>query len=100
MARDRLVAEAADPPAITALAADAGVHPSHFIRTFRRHVGVRPGYFVHQVRIARACRMLADPANSLRDIATATGFADQSHFGRVFRRVMGATPARWRKDQQ
>ena len=99
-ARDRLIDEAASPPAIGDLAREAGVHPCHFIRTFRRHVGVRPGQFLHQVRIARACALLMNRALTLADIADATGFADQSHFGRIFRRVMGTTPARWRRDRR
>ena len=39
-ARERLTEEAAAPPEIGALARDVGVHPSHFIRTFKRYVGV------------------------------------------------------------
>ncbi len=99
-ARDRLIDEAAHPPAIGDLAREAGVHPCHFIRTFRRHVGVRPGQFLHQVRIARACGLLMNDSLTLADIAASTGFADQSHFGRIFRRVMGTTPARWRRDRR
>lgn len=95
-ARDRLTVDPIDRPSITALAAEAGVHPSHFIRTFRRHIGVCPGTFVHQLRVDSACRLLQDRELSLAEIASRTGFADQSHFGRVFRRVMGTSPGAWR----
>jgi AraC family transcriptional regulator len=40
--------------------------------------------------------MLQDENCSLTDIALATGFADQSHFTRAFRRVLGVTPGNWR----
>lgn len=95
-ARDRLTHDPVDRPSITALAAEAGVHPSHFIRTFRRHIGVCPGTFVHQLRVDTACRLLQDRDLTLSEIASRTGFADQSHFGRVFRRVMGTSPGAWR----
>ena len=40
--------------------------------------------------------MMQSPENSLSDIALACGFADQSHFTRVFGRIVGSSPKAWR----
>jgi transcriptional regulator GlxA family with amidase domain len=47
-------------------------------------------------RITRACAMLRTTRASIVDVALRVGFFDQAHFTRVFRRVMGDTPARYR----
>jgi AraC-like DNA-binding protein len=52
------------------------------------------------MRIDRARTMLADASSSLADVACATGFADQSHFTRVFSRVVGMSPGAWRRWQK
>lgn len=65
-------------------------------RLFRRHFGVSPHeYLVHQ-RVKHARSMIARRA-ALADIASASGFADQSHMTRHFTRTMGVTPGQWRK---
>jgi AraC-like DNA-binding protein len=43
--------------------------------------------------------MLTDAGASLADVACATGFADQSHFTRVFSRTVGMSPGAWRRSQ-
>jgi AraC-like DNA-binding protein len=79
------------------IAAEAGVHPGHLATAFRRHFGCTIGEFVRRQRIALACRTLAESDTSLADVALGAGFADQSHFTRVFRRQLGLTPAAYRK---
>ena len=78
------------------LADEAGVHPSHLLRVFRMREGCTPGEFVRRRRIAFACRRLSDTREPLAAIALAAGFADQSHFCRVFRRRMGIAPSAYR----
>ncbi|HKA91351.1 MAG TPA: helix-turn-helix transcriptional regulator [Haliangiales bacterium] len=96
-ARDRLAAQAIDPPSLVAVAADVGVAPVRLARTFRRAYGESPGDFVRRERIRRACDLLADPEASLAQVAADLGFSDQSHFTRVFRRLVGITPGAWRR---
>ena len=43
--------------------------------------------------------MLVDATASLADVACATGFTDQSHFSRVFTKIVGTTPGAWRREQ-
>jgi AraC family transcriptional regulator len=50
------------------------------------------------LRIEWATARLRDSRSSLSEIALSAGFADQSHFTRVFRRATGLTPARFRDD--
>jgi AraC family transcriptional regulator len=75
----------------------AGVHPAHLGRVFRRHYGCSVGEYVRRMRIDLAARELAESGRSIADIAAHLGFADQSHFSRVFVRLIGLTPARYRK---
>lgn len=63
----------------------------HFIRQFKKGVGLTPHHFQIQNRIRKAQKMLPD-ALSLTDVALATGFYDQSHFIRHFRKMLGMTP--------
>ena len=77
------------------LASLAGLHPHHLVRAFGKRYGVPPHRYRRLLRIELAKQRLSrgDP---LSDVALATGFYDQSHFGRHFRRVVGTTPGRYR----
>jgi AraC-like DNA-binding protein len=66
--------------------------PWHFTRSFRRRFGVAPHRFQTWMSIDLARRLLTASVSSL-DVALSTGFADQSHFIRSFKRVVGTTPA-------
>jgi len=78
------------------LAREAGVHPVHLSRIFRRCVGEGIGEHVHRLRVRTACERMLDPYASLAEVSFAAGFADQSHFTRSFRRITGMTPAAFR----
>ena len=96
----RLREEFSAPPTIAALAAEAGVHRSHFVRVFRRHMGCTVSDFVRQLRIDWACGELRRREGpSLSDLALAAGFADQAHFSRAFKRITGRTPRAYRVGQ-
>ncbi len=81
----------------THLAAMAGKSTAGFIRAFRRWVGETPIHFVLQTRIRKACQLLLDPDLSMDTIARITGFSDRYHFGHVFKKQTGLTPAKYRK---
>jgi AraC family transcriptional regulator len=78
------------------LAREAGVHPVHLSRVFRRCVGQGISEYVHHLRARAACEQMLSPETSLADISFSTGFADQSHFARSFRSITGITPAVFR----
>lgn len=81
---------------IAELADRVGVHPVHLSRTWRRFRGCSIGEAVHRARIEAACRRLAEGAPSLADVALEVGFADQTHFTRVFKQCTGMTPGTYR----
>jgi AraC family transcriptional regulator len=55
------------------------------------------GTYLREVRVRRAAARLATGNESIADIALAVGFADQSHLHRWFVRLIGETPARYRR---
>jgi AraC family transcriptional regulator len=81
---------------IADLADVAGVDPSHLARAFRAHYGTTAGAYLREIRVRRAADALARSSAALSEIALDSGFADQSHFTRVFSAVHGLTPRRWR----
>jgi len=74
------------------LAQVTGKSRFHFSRLFRRSVGTAPYRYVMERRIARALGLLRHSGLPVSEIAVATGFADQSHLNRSFRRAYGTTP--------
>jgi AraC family transcriptional regulator len=67
-----------------------------FNRTFKASFGCTPGQYVRRMRVARAQNLMTASGDPLCQIATESGFADQSHFNRCFRKVVGESPAIWR----
>jgi AraC-like DNA-binding protein len=79
------------------LAQECGLSPSHFARAFRISTGLAPHQWLLHHRVEKAKAALRDSEASLSVIALACGFADQSHFTRVFSRCAGISPAAWRR---
>jgi transcriptional regulator GlxA family with amidase domain len=79
------------------LAVLIGYSPSYFHRAFRRSVGESPRTFVMQRRVAKAQKLMRDNSLPLCQIAIVCGFADQSHFSRVFHKLVGENPGAWRR---
>ena len=70
---------------------------SHFSRAFSGSVGEPPARYLRRYRVKRAQEMMLSTSKSLSEIALNCGFADQSHFTRIFRRMVGVAPATWRR---
>lgn len=85
-----------DPLTISWMAEEVGVHPVYLGSTFRHYCGCGVGDYIRQLRVSYASRELANSESSLAEIGQASGFADQSHFSRTFKRFTGMTPARYR----
>jgi len=69
----------------------------HFFRSFKRSFGEPPFSFIARRRMLRAQEMMLSTDEPLCQIALACGLCDQSHFTRVFRRVIGESPNAWRR---
>ena len=77
------------------LSEQARVTPFHFARLFRATVGVPPHQFVLRQRIQKSLTLIKAGKLPLAQIAVESGFHDQPHFIRAFRRLIGTTPARY-----
>jgi len=86
-----------EPLQIDELSAAVGVHPVHFVRAFRQHAGCTPGEYVRRRRIERAATLLAGSDEPIASVAALAGFADQSHFSKLFRRYRRMSPAEYRR---
>ena len=92
---DAIEASIAAPPTVPDLAALAGVHASHVLRTFRQYHGCTVATYVRRQRLERARAEIASSRLPLSTIALQVGFADQSHLTRAFRQAFGETPGQY-----
>ncbi|HYJ79244.1 MAG TPA: AraC family transcriptional regulator [Longimicrobiaceae bacterium] len=92
-----LIHDADHPVTLSRIAAAVGLHPVYVARSFRRHVGSSVGEYARRLRLERARDELVHSEASISGIALRSGFADQSHFSRAFRRLTGVSPARYRR---
>jgi AraC family transcriptional regulator len=81
------------------LAGLSGASPHYFGDLFRQSTGMSPHRYVLVRRIERARELLRNPSLNVLDVALQTGFSDQSHFTKVFRRIVGMTPSQYRADR-
>src|SRR6185369_9597430 len=79
------------------LAAIARLSTFHFNVAFRNSVGDSPHGYLIRRRVERAQGLMLSTDRSLSDIAVDCGLADQSHLTRLFRRIVGESPAAWRR---
>lgn len=91
LARDYLRSNYAENISLSKLASLTNLSPFHLLRVFRNQTGVPPHEYQTQVRVIEAGRLLRK-GYSISDTALATGFFDQSHLSRNFKRVTGMTP--------
>ncbi|MDH3492432.1 MAG: AraC family transcriptional regulator [Acidobacteriota bacterium] len=94
---EKLNEEFCDNIRIGELATEAKVHSAHLAKVFRLFNGQSIGDYVQERRIENAVRLLANKDIPIVNIAISSGFSDQSHFTRIFKRLTGMTPAAFRK---
>ncbi|MGW8066869.1 AraC family transcriptional regulator [Streptomyces ziwulingensis] len=70
-------------------------HPAHLVRAFSSAYGIAPHQYLMSRRVDRARRLLLD-GSAPADVAASTGFYDQAHLTRHFKRLVGVTPGRYR----
>ncbi len=91
---EHIVNNLSDPLTIDRLATVANMSPFHFARCFKQTAGMTPHQFVTRERVVRARELLGSTRQPIREIAISLGFASQSHFTDVYRRITGSTPRR------
>lgn len=79
------------------LAKTAGVTPHHFSSLFTKTTGLSPHQYVLRERIEHAKRYLQDETLNVGQVSRLTGFRTQGHFAKVFRKLVGVTPSRFRE---
>lgn len=99
-AADCMEATLSRPVPLAELAGKVGLSESQFRRAFKASTGCPPYRWKQNLRIAKAQEFLRDGVLPLVQIALATGFVEQSHFSRVFQRVVGVSPGVWQRDHR
>lgn len=85
------------PHRLEALSQQAGFSRYHFIRAFRQAYGLTPFQYLTGRRIDKAKSLLANSEHSVTDICFIIGFHSLGSFSRLFRRVVGESPAHYRQ---
>jgi AraC-like DNA-binding protein len=74
------------------------INPSYLSREFSRYFDdMTFGEYIRKQRIEKAIELMKNPSYSLTEIAYLTGFSDQSHFNRIFKKHTGQNPLEYRK---
>jgi AraC family transcriptional regulator len=82
---------------LTELSTIAQISPYHFLRLFKKSVGITPHQYILQQRIDRAKYLLQSSNLDISEIAFRVGFCDSSHLTRCFKNSLGKTPSQWRQ---
>src|SRR4051812_24547581 len=82
------------------LAREAGVSRFHFARQFRLSTGESPMEYLRRVRIERSKSILQTRDATIAEVAARLGFSDQSHFTRIFGRLVGVSPGSFARSEQ
>jgi AraC family transcriptional regulator len=99
-AREILHEEFSESITLERIAFEVGVHPAHLAKAFRQRFGECIGDYIRRLRIARTRHLLEVSEMSIGEIAIATGFVDQSHFTKTFKKFTGKTPNAYRGCQK
>jgi len=83
---------------LTDISKSLDIHPSYLSREFSKYFNnLSFGEYIRKLRIEKAIELIAQPNYSLTEIAYLTGFSDQSHFTRIFKKHTGQNPSAYRK---
>jgi len=85
---------------VSAMIERAGLNERTFTRRFRAATGYTPLDYVQALRVEEAKQMLETTSDSTDAIARAVGYEDVAFFRRLFRRLVGVSPARYRQRVQ
>ena len=89
-----------EPIALSCATGIVGMSKPHFMRCFKKATGQSFDTYLNRFRITKAQALLASTDLSITRVGQDVGFADQSYFGLVFRRLLQVTPRDYRKQVQ
>ncbi len=95
-AREYIETHSAEKFSLKEMAGALFVNGSYLLRTFKRHTGMTPLSYHHQIRCQKAKVFLAETDQSISEIGEAVGFVSSSHFSHIFRKIEGCTPSEYR----
>ncbi|WP_441239371.1 helix-turn-helix domain-containing protein [Bradyrhizobium sp. 930_D9_N1_4] len=95
---DRLDSDLSGKVALQRIAAELDLSVSHFSRAFRISTGLPPHQWLLRQRVKAAKQLMTVRDLPLSEIAISAGFANQSHFTRVFSSMVGVSPGAWRRE--
>jgi AraC family transcriptional regulator len=84
---------------LAALAAVVQMSPYYFSRLFKQSIGLSPHQYLLHQRVERAKHLLANPQRRIAEVSQELGFAAQSHFTTVFRKLVGTTPRAYQRQR-
>jgi AraC family transcriptional regulator len=93
---DYIAANLDENISLAQLSAIAGMSPHYFSELFKVSTGRSPHNYILMQRIERAKQQLRDPNRSIIDAGLDAGVQNPSHFARMFRKVAGTTPSKYR----
>jgi len=85
------------PCRVSDLARRFQCHPNYLGALFRKSMGLSLNDYVNHIRVERAKHLLRTGRLGVSEVGYRCGFADPSHFGKVFRQALRATPLAYRK---
>jgi YesN/AraC family two-component response regulator len=74
----------------------AQLSPSYFSRVFKQEMNLSFTEYLNTIRIEESKKLLKEAKKNLSDIALAVGFADQSYYTKIFKRIVGVGPGKYR----
>lgn len=95
--QELLEGEGGESTTIAELARKVGMNQSYLKSYFRTYAGITVHAYLNQVRMQRAKRMLIESSRPVREIGFELGFRNDSNFIHFFRKLVGVTPAVFRK---
>lgn len=89
----------ARPLSLERLSQEFEISPFYLTRIFKKHTGFTVIEYINHVRVRQAAKLLKLPGAKVEDTARNTGFSSAIYFGKVFKKIMGASPVKYRKTQ-
>lgn len=85
---------------LSGIAEEFYISQYYLSRVFRQVTGVTLVEYINNTRIKAAQRMLVETDKSVNEIAAETGYESQTHFGRMFKKISGTSPLKYRKQNK